>query len=387
MKNRMHISGKIGFGLILASLFALGYGRANAQGCVAIRHFSSCSGNSQSGAILHKGDLQTGLNYRYFRSFRHFKGSEEQADRLTDHTEVINYSHALDLSAGYGLTDRLYLSLTLPFVYNERSSLYEHGRTERHFSYSSGIADMRLGAGYWILPQESDAVHNVAFGLGFKLPTGNAAAEDFFHNVGADSTGEVRPVDQSIQPGDGGFGITLDFQGYQKIVENLFVYANGFYLINPRDTNTTRTYRETLSPLLVNEAYMSVPDQYSVRGGLNYALPKLGVGLSLGARYECVPVEDLIGESNGFRRPGSVLSIEPGASYAKGNLGVNFSLPVALSRNRPQSVTDLETEIATGQPRNGDAAFADYLINVGVTYRFSLAGEKEMEGVRTMEIE
>lgn len=387
MKVTMRLSGKISLALILTSLTALSYQQANAQGCVAIRHFSSCSGNSQGGAILQKGSLQVGLNYRYFRSFRHFKGTEEQLERLEQHTEVINYSHALDLSANYGLTDRLYLSTTIPFVYNERSSLYEHGRTERHFSYSGGIADLRLGAGYWILSQENDAVHNVAFGLGFKLPTGNAAAEDFFYNVGPDTTGEVRPVDQSIQPGDGGFGITLDFQGYQKIVDNLFVYANGFYLINPQDTNTTRTYRETLSPLLANEAYMSIPDQYSVRGGLNYSLPKVGLGLALGARYEAVPVEDLIGESNGFRRPGSVLSIEPGASYMKGNLGVNLSVPFAVARNRPQSLTDKATEIATGQPRAGDAAFADYLINVGMTYRFNLLGEKTIEGVRTIEME
>jgi hypothetical protein len=50
---------------------------------------------------------------------------------------------------------------------------------------------------------------------------------------------------------------------------------------------------------------------------------------------------------------------------------VSLSVPVAMLRNRPQSLTDLETEQATGQPRNGDAAFADYLINFSVAYRIA----------------
>jgi hypothetical protein len=42
---------------------------------------------------------------------------------------------------------------------------------------------------------------------------------------------------------------------------------------------------------------------------------------------------------------------------------------VAVRRERPQSLTDKEIEDETRNPRNGDAAFADYLINVGVSLR------------------
>ncbi len=154
-------------------------------------------------------------------------------------------------------------------------------------------------------------------------------------------------------------------------MENLYFYAGGFYLVNPRETNGVRTFRETLSTILENESIMSVPDQYSLRGGFSYALAPMGHSLALGIRYEGVPVEDLIGGSRGFRRPGKVLSFEPGYNYMKNNFSLNISVPVAVYRNRPQSLTDKETEIVTGNPRNGDAAFADYLINVGVTYRIS----------------
>jgi hypothetical protein len=354
--------------ILMAALFAITH-QLGAQGCVAIRHFSSCSGNALETNLLRPGDWQVGANYRYFKSFRHFRGTHEEPDRVSNNTEVINYSHGLDLTFTYGISNQLFATATLPYVYNERSSLYEHGRNERNTTFSRGMADARVALGYWLFSPEKAMNGNLALGLGVKIPTGNYNATDIFYNVGPEGSPQVRPVDQSIQPGDGGFGVTLDFQAYQKVVKSLFFYAGGFYLINPRETNGIRTFRETLNPILQNESIMSVPDQYSVRAGFNYSLFNHTTGISLGARYEGVPVEDLIGGSSGFRRPGSVASIEPGISYMKNNISLNASVPIALYRNRPQSVTDLETELATGQPRAGDAAFADYLVNVGIVYR------------------
>jgi hypothetical protein len=88
-------------------------------------------------------------------------------------------------------------------------------------------------------------------------------------------------------------------------------------------------------------------------------------------RFEGIPVRDLVGGSQGFRRPGNILSIEPSVNYMRGGTTLFLSVPVAIRRERPQSVTDLETEIATGSPRNGDSAFADYLISFGAFYRIT----------------
>ncbi|MCB0546113.1 MAG: transporter [Phaeodactylibacter sp.] len=344
---------------------------ASAQGCVAIRHFSSCSSNNYDAQFLSNGEWQLGMNYRYFKSFRHFRGTEEEPDRVANGTEVINHSHAWDINFTLGINERLFANLTLPFVINTRSSLYEHGRAERYTTTSRGLADVRAGLGYWLLSPGKHPTGNLAIGLGVKLPTGNFAANDIFYNVGANGEPQVRPVDQSIQPGDGGFGLALDVQIFQKLREGLYAYGSGFYLFNPREANGTRTFREALSPVLANEAIMSVPDQYGLRAGVSYAMAHPQMGASLGIRYEAVPVEDLIGGSEGFRRPGSVFSAEPGINYMRGGLSLSLSVPVAIIRKRPQSVTDLETEKVTGQPRNGDAAFADYLINLGLTYRIS----------------
>lgn len=342
---------------------------AQGQGCVAIRHFSSCFGVNPENNLLGKGELMLNMNYRYFKSFRHFRGTEEEPDRVTNGTEVINHSHAWDFSLTLGLSDRWFASLVIPTVLNSRSSLYEHGREERNTTFSRGLSDIRWSVGYWILDPSESLKGNVAVSLGMKLPTGNYNATDLFYNVGVDGRPEVRPVDQSIQPGDGGFGITAEFQFYREIHPLWFLYGGGFYLSNPRETNGIRTFRETLSPILENESIMSVPDQFSLRLG-GTCLISESFSASLGARYDAVPVRDLIGGSRGFRRPGNVLAIDPGITYAKGHLILGLTVPVAVRRERPQSLTDLETEEMTGNPRNGDAAFADYVINASITYLF-----------------
>jgi hypothetical protein len=338
------------------------------QGCVAVRQMSNCTGAGLSSNLLGRNEWQVGMNYRYFKSFRHFRGTHEEADRVANGTEVINHAHGFDFALTYGISDRFYLSANIPFVINERSSLYEHGRTERHSSFSRGLADIRLGAGLWLLSPVENPKGNIAMGVGIKLPTGAFSATDIFYNVGPSGTPQVRPVDQSIQPGDGGFSPSLDVQLYRMISSSFSVYGNGFYMFSPRETNGVRTFRETLNPILANEAIMSVSDQFAARLGVTYNVNH-AFGAGLGLRYEGVPVEDILGGSQGFRRPGSTLSVEPSINYMKGGTTLFLSVPVAIRRERPQSVTDLETEIATGTPRNGDSAFADYLISFGAFYR------------------
>lgn len=124
---------------------------------------------------------------------------------------------------------------------------------------------------------------------------------------------------------------------------------------------------------------MSVPDQIALRAGLSYLIPVTGLGAYLGGRWKSVPVHDLIGGSEGFRRPGKIFSIEPGLNYSFKSLQLNLDMPIALIRNRTQSVPDKETEAITGEPRHGDAAFADYLINFGVTYRFGAKKHASMD--------
>ena len=46
------------------------------------------------------------------------------------------------------------------------------------------------------------------------------------------------------------------------------------------------------------------------------------------------------------------------------------TVPVAVHRNRTQSVTDKERSEISGTHQQGDAAFADYVVNLGASFRF-----------------
>ena len=153
------------FFILVASLFLTA--DLSAQGCVAIRGLSGCTGNIGEGAMVPKGSLLVGANFRYFKSYKHFRGDHEETERVENGTEVINHSYFLDFSATYGITDRWYANMILPFVYNNRSSMYEHGGNppnglgERHETSSSGLADIRLSAGYWFFKPEKHPNFNL----------------------------------------------------------------------------------------------------------------------------------------------------------------------------------------------------------------------------------
>jgi hypothetical protein len=89
-----------------------------------------------------------------------------------------------------------------------------------------------------------------------------------------------------------------------------------------------------------------------------------GLAASLGGLIEGIPSSDLVGGDRGFRRPGYTISIEPGLSYMAGRHTITLSVPVAVDRNRVRSFADKLNG------RHGDAAFADYAVNVGYGYRW-----------------
>ncbi len=354
--------------------------KVNAQGCVAIRS------NGNTCALGKPGEAkgwQFNLNTRYFRSYKHFVGKEEQKERVENGTEVINYSLNWDLTFTKALNNRWSVAVNLPVISNVRSSMYEHyGNNNsskpgaRRKTESFGIGDIRIAAYRWLLDPAKSHNVNIQLGLGLKLPTGDYKYQDYFHKLSSTGTDSavLGPVDQSIQLGDGGTGFTVELNGFYNFIQegelSAGVYGNFYYLVNPRETNGTSTARGgTVSA--TNQKYftsvMSVPDQYMARGGVNAMLG--GFGIAGGIRTEAIPSSDLFGGDRGFRRPGIVTSVEPTISYTtkKGNFYV--SVPVAVSRNRTQSYSDKLRTIDDGVKRQGDAAFADWLINAGFSIR------------------
>ncbi|UFH54728.1 hypothetical protein [Spirosoma sp. KNUC1025] len=369
------------FTVVIATAYSLLYTlSASAQGCVAVRHMSCTAPAGANSADFFKqrsGHWQVSAGYRFFRSYKHFVGDAEQKQRVEQGTNVINVSHALDLGITYLVNQRLSFSVNLPIQYNDRSSLYEHygnaiaqnPNQKRFHTGSQGIGDLRISGSYWLVNPVKLPKANLAMGLGVKLPTGNYQATDQFHKLdkeGRDYTVEL-PVDQSIQLGDGGVGVSVELQGYAQVSKTLTAYANGFYLFNPRETNGVlrNPTSTTIDPIT---GYFSVADQFAARLGLSQSLPFMpGLAIMLGGRIEGVPAHDAIGGSKGFRRPGYIVSVEPGLAYMKGRFSAALTVPVAVYRNRIKSYSDLQDP--TGQ-RHGDAAFADYLVSLNVAKWF-----------------
>ncbi len=341
----------------------------NAQGCVAIRSTGGVCTMSQDQQLDTLTKWELNVNNRYFKSFRHFVGTKEQKQRVELGTEVVNHSYTMDITPTYHLNKWWSFSLDVPILANTRSSLYEHDGKSRHETHSFGVGDIRLTAYTWLWDPTKMPRGNVQVGLGIKLPTGDYNYQDFFYKN--DSTRLLGPVDQSIQLGDGGTGITFEMNAFYSFTEKLSTYANVYYLANPREQNGTSTSRggtTSQSSILYETSTMSVPDQYMLRAGANYTVNSFL--FTLGVRDECLPVHDLIGGSGGFRRPGFIISIEPGINYSFKKFDLYAYVPVALERNRTQSVPDKIKTAMTGVYSQGDAAFADYTVNIGFTKRF-----------------
>jgi hypothetical protein len=351
------------------------------QGCVAVKNMSSCPLTFDS---LSSGrSLQASLNYRFFRSYKHFVGTEEQHERVKNGTQVINHDNSINFGALYTFNSRFSASLIIPYVYIDRSSMYEHlGNSSgmRFHTQSQGLGDIRVIGYYNAIP--ANRVMALNLGLGVKLPTGDYDATDYFHKNVA---GQDEPViiglreglvDQSIQPGDGGLGTIIEADLVINPRGKFGAYVNGMYMFNPRNTNgVQRSPNLTKKPdgteiPLSNE--FSVTDQYLLRVGAKLAVSKFY--FQLGGRMECIPSKDLIGDSDGFRRPGYIISAEPSAFFSTGKHTVGVNFPVALERNRTRSQIDITRGVNpnTGEPYHGDAAFADWLVSVTYAYKISL---------------
>jgi len=347
---------------------------------VPVNGTHACSENGDHVSYnLPKGKWQTTFGYRHFRSFRHFVGSVEQnaentaegkAERDRASSNVINHVHQPSFGVAYGVTGRFSVSADLPYFQALRRSPVRGSRPS-FATAASGISDLTLTGRYWLADPAKHNRQNLSLGLGFKLPTGNDRAEDDFL-VGIEDgvrITERRPVDQSIQPGDGGFGIVAELQAF-KGFGRFVAFASGSYLSNPRETNDFNRNgpNDDVDDSGALNHLLSIADQYAARVGVATAVKSVGVSLAL--RIEGLPSSDLIGGDRGRRRPGYTLGLDPGVSYSwKGN-SVSLNVPIAIRRVRVQNFADkLESEEA-GHFENGDAAFADYAIILGFARRF-----------------
>lgn len=399
MKTRLY------FSILILLLMACTYFDASAQGCVAVRQMGGVNPLSSNGYTLPKGEFQIGASYRYFHSFRHFVGTEEQPHRQTtgggfdangnEKGNAVNiYSHAIDLNLSYAISDRIQLNVSIPYVHNERSQVLATKRDPntnqtlegtRYSVFAQGLGDIRINTTYWVFNPTTATKGNLMVGLGLKLNTGSHTQYD--DALQTDGSKKSVMMDQAIQPGDGGIGFSVELQGFRQLYKGIYGFANGYYLFNPRESNGSFKSDptvikdedgNTLGTLYGYNVYAS-PDQYFVRAGvMTSVLKSKNLTLSLAGRFEGIPAYDAFGGQVAYRRPGYVVAVEPGVSFRTGKHSFSVFVPFNFVRNRIQSAADiasqnLQNSAITDDSKKvhvqGDAAFADYSFNLSYSYR------------------
>jgi hypothetical protein len=324
---------------------------------MAARHMSLSLGAREIG-YLQPGSWEVSVSYRYLHSENIYVGSEHHPEVQALGLEPRITANSVDFSVRYGLAERWSVAMTMPFIHSYASVLHpvgERGEIGRGLK----TADIRGAVSYWVLDPKSHFDGNLSLSLGLKTPSANEGTTGTWMTPAGP---EVRPVDIALQPGDGGWGIILGGTWYQRAWKDTTAYASGFYMFNPKNTNGV------IPPQSSDPAepfYMSIPDQYLLRGGLNVPVwTDKGLSASAGLRVDGIPVHDAFGASEGFRRPGYTLYFEPGVTFTRGNNVLNVWVPVALTRSIETSVLDAARGVATG------GGLADFLVLVGYTRRF-----------------
>ena len=307
--------------------------RANAP---VIGALSSNVNSSDNHSSNHHLDVTVG--YRFLHATTEFIGTfeEKRVNQLGVQPRIT--AHVTDVSVAYELNRRWSLTASIPFVVTRRE------QEEHPTSSATGIGDATIGARAWLFRGPTESGGNVSLGLSLKMPTGD------------------KHTDPSVAAGDGAWGVALEATGYRRTVFHSSLYFSATYLFNPANTNGVfvNTGEESVE---LHE--VSVTDQYLYRAGISHAVPKIrGLVATMGGRIQGVPVRDAFGRSDGFRRPGYVISMDPALLYSRGRNTFSLNVPIAAERNFERNVLDI------AEHGHGDGSFADYTLAVSYTRHF-----------------
>ncbi|HEY1302272.1 MAG TPA: hypothetical protein VGF24_01905 [Vicinamibacterales bacterium] len=329
---------------------------ASAQGCILFRQTSPMFGTT--GTLGEEvGTWSVTFTGRNSTADHHYNGTVRQIQRETEQTYVVNRQNSMTATIGYQLSPRISLNAGIPYV--EASwgipSPRTGGPAARANENAHGIGDITTLARIALISPSSGRSWNVLVGGGVKFPTGNNESTDMFPD-GTGANNEVRYVDISVNPGDGGWGMIWDLQGY-KAMGRFTTFGSGTYLVNPRNTGApTRGTLLTATPTNVN----TVSDQFVFRAGTTMGVTR-HIAASIAWRVEGVPRYDVIGRSDGFRRPGVEMYWEPGVTVSAGPHAISFNVPIGYYFNRfPNPYTGAR----------GDSTFPEYVAIGTYSVRF-----------------
>ncbi|MGH9519625.1 MAG: hypothetical protein ACRD2D_08235 [Terriglobales bacterium] len=359
---RTSLTRTLAFSFFALALCALAPGRLQAQGCILARSPQQTSLPGNQGGLLLPGHIQVTIGERHQFSTDHYVGDVYQEYRKENHNRVQNRINLLDFNLTYQWTPRISFEVDAPILFASRKA--ENSTIEYQ---ASGLGDMIVDVNAWLRNPSSAPHNNFSIGLGVMMPTGNDDVTNTIltTNSNGNPITVTTPVDYSVQPGGGGWGLVMEWMGYQRISKTLTFYTDGDYIATQGGTDgTPRNYKYLTQPPL--DQYNSISDQYLFEAGLQFPVKQIkGLYATVGPRDEGVPADNLFPNSNaGFRRPGFAVSAGPGFEYTRGANLITGNIYKAIHRDRTSSYPDQV------YGTHGDAAFANWVWLASVTHRF-----------------
>lgn len=343
--------------------------RAQAQGCIVARSpeqvvpgIDANELSTQQSTYLQPGHFQISVEERHQFSYQHFVGDVYQEYRAQEKTQVENRINLVTTNLTYQWTPRFSVEIDMPLLFASRKT------QDSPIEYQAqGLGDMILGVNGWIWNPTKPHRGNLSGGLGLLMPTGN---DDVTNTVNTNTSGVgppvivTVPVDYSIQPGNGGWGLVGQWQGFYDLAHLIF-YTDGDYIATQGGTNGIAR-GANLNPAKPLENDVAIADEYLMEGGIAFGIPRTrGLAGTFGFRDEGVPAKNLFPVSNdGFRRPGFAVTAGPGLEYFHDSTILTVGVYTAIHRDRTRSYPD---DI---YGTHGDAAFAKYVWLAGYAYRF-----------------
>lgn len=235
--------------------------------CGAVSCFVTIGSQQQ---VPQEGLLTTNFIYSYIPmtlpsgTTGHIAEADQRTRRIipNHHRELSTITSSYTFDANYGITDRLGVQVTVPYLIRNHDHFHWHANHDTELSQfnDKGFGDVRVTAKYNVLPSIRSMF---VVGVGVELPTGDSSQLDKRGNV----------LEPSGQLGRGQFGLVGSiYQSYELIPHrvNEFVYAS---------------YRHTFKN---NDEYQ-FGDEYILNVGMNVvpleSLPWLAITGQFNYRY------------------------------------------------------------------------------------------------------
>lgn len=308
-------------------------------------------------AYLQKGEWEFRSTFFRFVSDKHYIGTEPNT-RLTPYLGPVNTRNQFNFDFTYGLTPRWQISLDIPFQiqsYDLHRVVQGSGSDQPVpiNTGASGIGDLTARAGYWLFSTQQSK-GNVFVSVGLQFPTGDSSATSFVY-------GRAIPVDISVQPGTGGWGIAPMAQVFRNF-GRVTAYGVGTYVFDPTNTTGTRAFFPTLFRPSSTEVNSS-SDQFLVEFGASVRTKLHWLSPTIAYRISGVPPLDVFGKSDGFRRPATLGYIAPGVNLNVLGHSITFSVPIVTYIN-------VKPHYVNGVNQNTDSTVPGLMFTISYPLRF-----------------